>query len=441
MPDESASTPAAVEPPAGDRLSHLDIRLPGSRRIAAPLLLPPGPRVESTDDGAVLFRLEEGEVAYLTTKENRNFQEPPESDPFHLAGRTSYTLDASLRMEGVGEAELWLIEYDDRNRLAHWRSPLTASGLKRTWETSPGIRRSCLAIRLRGSGRLDLGPVRIDPPPEAAGDETATPEPPRFDLATQDFDLELFVELNREYASKPLVPKPRSYTRSAVVSAGEIRARQLRERFNLAGKRVLEVGCGRGEVLHALAGALDVEALGVDVNRYELWDEFAGPSLSFERLDVTAESYSHLGRFDFVFSIAVWEHIHHPHGALAAVHDLLGPGGRAYIVANLHRGPRASHRYREIYFPWPHLLFRPAVFRQYYESLGRPPAGPAWVNRLTAAHYLLYFDLLGFEAEEVWYKVTPIDEAFYRRFEHLLGQYPRFDLERDFIHAVLRKPT
>jgi hypothetical protein len=37
------------------------------------------------------------------------------------------------------------------------------------------------------------------------------------------------------------------------------------------------------------------------------------------------------------------------------------------------------------------------------------------------------------------FDVVPIDEPFYRRFEDLLGRYPRSDLEKDFFTVVLRK--
>jgi hypothetical protein len=39
------------------------------------------------------------------------------------------------------------------------------------------------------------------------------------------------------------------------------------------------------------------------------------------------------------------------------------------------------------------------------------------------------------------FDVTPLDEAFYARFSDILGRYPRWDLERDFFHVVLEKPS
>ena len=46
----------------------------------------------------------------------------------------------------------------------------------------------------------------------------------------------------------------------------------------------------------------------------------------------------------------------------------LKPGGLQWIRANLWAGPQASHRYRDIYFPWPHHLFSDAVIAEW----GRP---------------------------------------------------------------------
>ena len=34
-----------------------------------------------------------------------------------------------------------------------------------------------------------------------------------------------------------------------------------------------------------------------------------------------------------------------------------------------------------------------------------------------------------------------LDEAFYQRFEGILGRYPRWDLTKDFFQVVLEKPA
>jgi SAM-dependent methyltransferase len=252
-----------------------------------------------------------------------------------------------------------------------------------------------------------------------------------------DYNLDLFLALNKEYESKPIVPTPRSYAPAALRDLGLSRAASLQKSFRIAGKRVLEIGCGHGEVADALASKHGCEAWGVDIVEYKEWGKSLSPSTSLRVLDITCQDYSELGQFDFIYSFVVWEHIEHPYAGLRAVRDLLRPHGRFYLKANLYRGPIASHLYRDVFFPWPHLLFPDSVFIQFYHHIGKKPRRPAWVNKLTAAHYILYFDQLGFETQRISYGITPIDEGFYARFEDVLGRYPRFDLERDHIQATL----
>lgn len=251
------------------------------------------------------------------------------------------------------------------------------------------------------------------------------------------YDLALFLALNEEYASKPVIPQPRSYNPADVAQFGSRQAASLSKRFPVAGKRVLEIGCGRGEVARALAAEYGCEVCGLDIKEYPEWKSETASRVTFKILDLTQDDFAPLGRFDFIYSLAVWEHIEHPFAALMATKQLLAPEGRFYLYANLYRGQIASHHYRDVFFPWPHLLFADEVWADFYRSRGEIPRLPARVNKLTAAHYLLYFDLLGFKAEKLSYDIRKIDQEFYARFEDVLGRYPRFDLEKDFIHALL----
>lgn len=251
------------------------------------------------------------------------------------------------------------------------------------------------------------------------------------------FDLELFKQLNREYA-KQRAHKPRDNTSAAVEERGLRRAKWLDRKFGLAGKRCLEVGTGRGEVIRAIAAHYDAEAVGVDVERHATWDVSLPEKARLVLHDVSSEPSDDLGRFDLIFSFSVWEHIKKPYEALAAVKRLLAKGGDFYLSANLYRGSQASHRYRDVFFPWPHLLFSDEVFEAFYLDKGKPARRPAWVNRLSAAEYLAYFAALGFSVIDCSYSTLKWDDAFYRRFEDVLGRYPRADLERDFINVHLR---
>lgn len=253
------------------------------------------------------------------------------------------------------------------------------------------------------------------------------------------YDLELFNALNKEYESKPLVPAPRKADIASVVNHGEAKAKQLIKRFKLEGKRILEVGCGRGGVAQSLQEMTGSEIVAIDIQRYPEWDTWKNPKITFEKLDLTSDAPFDIGSFDFIYSLAVIEHVRHPHTMFKAMYSLLNENAQAYLYFNLYRGPMASHRYREVFFPWPHLLFDDSVFQEFYTNLGRGPIKTSWVNQLSIADYLSAFERIGFKVEKTWFSEKPMDEEFYKRFEDKLSRLPRYDLTKDFIHAILQK--
>lgn len=254
------------------------------------------------------------------------------------------------------------------------------------------------------------------------------------------YDVQLLDALNAEYAHTPLVPSPPSYAAEALAAAAQRRVRWVHNMVDLAGRRTLEIGCGNGFEVWSLAANLDCDAAGVDVVQYGPWDQLAGARVRFECADLSVENPFPAESFDRVLSFTVWEHVSHPQALLKATWDVLKPGGLAWIRVNLYAGPQASHRYRDINFPWPHLLFSDQVVREWDVAHGRAPIGNVWVNRLSWLHYEYYADQLGFEIAHRAYTETPINEDFYQRFEDVLGRYPRADLRRDYLLLVLRKP-
>ena len=256
----------------------------------------------------------------------------------------------------------------------------------------------------------------------------------------QVYDVALLERLNAEYADRPIVPAPPSYRPDALAAAARRRVRWVHDMVDLAGRRTLEIGCGNGFEVWSLAHNLGCDAHGVDVSHYQPWGQLAGPRVRFECADIGAENPYPPNSFDRVLSFTVWEHVVHPFAMLKATRDVLRPGGTAWIRANLYAGAQASHRYRDINFPWPHLLFSDQVVREWDVANGREPIGNAWVNRLSWLHYEYYADLLGFDVLHRGFTENPIDEDFYHRFEDILGRYPRADLRRDYLLLVLRKP-
>jgi SAM-dependent methyltransferase len=254
------------------------------------------------------------------------------------------------------------------------------------------------------------------------------------------YDLALLEQLNAEYADRPLVPAPPVYTAEALAESARRRVRWVHDMVDLRGARTLEIGCGNGFEVWSFAHNLGCDAHGVDVAEYRAWSSLAGPRVRFGCADLARDNPYPPNSFDRIVSFTVWEHVTHPFALLSAVRDLLRPGGLAWIRANLHAGPQASHRYRDIHFPWPHLLFSDATVRAWDVRHGRAPIGLAWVNRLSWLHYEYYADRLGFRIASHHFTETPVDEEFYTRFEDVLGRYPRADLRRDYVLLVLRKP-
>jgi SAM-dependent methyltransferase len=252
--------------------------------------------------------------------------------------------------------------------------------------------------------------------------------------AMSTYDLDLFLKLNAEWEERPLVGPPgapHDPVELTQQSAG--RARQVTKHVPLEGKRVLEIGCGRGYFVRLLNDEYGCDATGLDVVSYPEW---AGDR-RFIQADIADPPGT--GRYDVIISHAVWEHVERPYTALVNQRKMLARGGTVYLYANLHRGAKASHRYREVYFPWPHLLFTDEVFEAFYEQIGRGPQRAAWVNRLTFAQYVDHFERIGYGIRRVWPSKPWWDEQFYRQHCDVLGRYPEWDLRHDFIHAVLTR--
>lgn len=281
------------------------------------------------------------------------------------------------------------------------------------------------------------------PEPPTVVDPATAQHPQADPPAPRAFDLELFEQLNREYAEHPLVKQGPQYDAQSVIDRSRRRLVGIHRRIDLTRKTVLEVGCGSGlEVWHA-AHALDADAWGIDVLARRAWPDLEGERVHLIEGDISGVSASNglpSATFDRLYSNTVWEHIEHPRAALAEAFRVMRPGGLAWIRANLYRGPTASHRSRDIHFPFPHLIFQDDVIAEGLRRAGKPALGAAWVNRLTWEQYEAAILEVGFEIRALQFDHYPIDDAFYERFEDVLGRYPRRDLERGFFTVVLQRP-
>ena len=305
-----------------------------------------------------------------------------------------------------------------------------------------------------GSGRSGVPPssFRIHPPPAPIRGPFADPpeiaDPGAFvrSVAAKTrplpvFDIDLFEALNAEYASHPLVPEPTKRDGLSRAERARRRLETIHESIGLTGQRVLEFGCGAGYEIWYLDHWFGADAVGVDVVEKASWASLAGPRTRFVLADLAVEQPFPADHFDRIVSFSVFEHVAHPYAALEALYRSLKPGGLAWISANLHRGPRASHQYRHVLFPYPHLLFEDDVFEEFFRRRDLPAHGASWVNRLTWAEYENHFERIGFRIRALRFTESDLDEAFYERFEGILGRYPRWDLTKDFFQVVLEKPA
>jgi SAM-dependent methyltransferase len=278
-------------------------------------------------------------------------------------------------------------------------------------------------------------------PPRVEDPGRAIASVPSTTASLPTFDIDLMEQLHEEYRSHPVVPVPPG--RSAAERAERARARLLdvHREIDLADQRVLEIGCGAGYEVWYLSHQFGADATGLDIIERAAWTRLADERTHYVLGDLTAERLFDDDAFDRIISFAVWEHVAHPSAALAETFRVLRPGGLAWLKANLHRGPMASHLYADIAFPYPHLLFTDDVIREFMRRHGKPVMGASWVNRLSWADYEVRIRALGFRIRALRFTGQPIDEAFYRRFEGVLGRYPRSDLARDFFEVVLEKPA
>jgi SAM-dependent methyltransferase len=254
------------------------------------------------------------------------------------------------------------------------------------------------------------------------------------------YDLALFEQLNAEYSDKPLVPSAPGLDSASRARRARRKLRQIGADVSLEGKRVLELGCAHGQLTRLLVkrgGAR--RAIGVDVVESPNWEKIRRKRVDFRVADLAGDEVVEPGSIDVVVSNSVFEHVKRPLPTIEAISRMLARGGTAWLMFNLHRGPKASHRYREIFFPWPHLLFDRAVCAEYYRKHHGRDQTFAWVNHLTAAEYVEASVGAGLEIARHQLSTTPIDVPLYRRFAEKLSAYPALDLETDFMLLVLRK--
>ncbi len=123
-----------------------------------------------------------------------------------------------------------------------------------------------------------------------------------------------------------------------------LRLNWIDERSNLAGKRVLDVGCGGGILAESMAerGAnvtgIDLADAPLSVARLHALET----GIELEYAAVSAEDYAEQQpeSFDVVTCLEVLEHVPNPASTVAACAALVKPGGSVYL-STINRNPKS----------------------------------------------------------------------------------------------------
>jgi len=123
-----------------------------------------------------------------------------------------------------------------------------------------------------------------------------------------------------------------------------LRANYIDERSPVAGRRLLDVGCGGGILAEAMAqrGAtvtgIDMGEAPLGVARLHLLE--SGAEVDYRRTTAEALAAEAPGHYDIVCCLEMLEHVPDPAAVIAACADLAKPGGSLYF-STINRNPKS----------------------------------------------------------------------------------------------------
>lgn len=123
-----------------------------------------------------------------------------------------------------------------------------------------------------------------------------------------------------------------------------LRLKWIDKLASLAGKRVLDVGCGGGILAEAMA-AVGAQVSGIDLSekalkvaQLHLYE--SGCQVDYQLSSAEAYADAHAGEFDIVTCMEMLEHVPDPASVVAACARLVRPGGWVFF-STLNRNPKS----------------------------------------------------------------------------------------------------
>ncbi len=114
---------------------------------------------------------------------------------------------------------------------------------------------------------------------------------------------------------------------------------EVLKQISWKGKRVLDAGCGTGEMPHLIAKAGAKEVIGIDYSKDAIRvaeSTYIRDNLKFSNTDIKNVK----GRFDVIISLGTLEHLDHPFEILKKFKKMLKPGGHIIITCPNWTNPR-----------------------------------------------------------------------------------------------------
>jgi 2-polyprenyl-6-hydroxyphenyl methylase/3-demethylubiquinone-9 3-methyltransferase len=189
----------------------------------------------------------------------------------------------------------------------------------------------------------------------------------------------------------------------------------IEARAGLAGRRVLDVGCGGGLLAEGMArrGArvtgIDLAPAALEVARLHALE--AGINVDYREVSAEALAAAEPGAFDLVTCLEMLEHVPDPAGVLQAIARLVRPGGDV-VCSTINRNPKAfalaivgaeyvlrllprgTHQYSRLIRPSELARWARAAGLELADLAGleyNPATRRARVSADTSVNYLAYF--------------------------------------------------
>lgn len=123
-----------------------------------------------------------------------------------------------------------------------------------------------------------------------------------------------------------------------------LRANFIDEHSPVAGRKVLDVGCGGGILSEALAQR-GAEVSGIDMGEAplgvaRLHAQESGLNIDYRQITAEALAEQEAGRYDIITCLEMLEHVPDPASVISACATLVKPGGHVYF-STINRNPKA----------------------------------------------------------------------------------------------------